>query len=175
MTWIRKSWKDNHHKGGNTDSPNKVFTVQLFCHTSAPNKQPFTACDHGHIHLIEFTHTCNYYSRADYYFFCWAPDAATINFEGSYYSGCGFYLNIYSTHRFSITTCYAYYHILPKISPIPSLTSKVLTQVFLPHSKSMPPSSKKFIISKMNTWQIDKNTVIGSLNSLSPSFVSSSC
>ena len=58
--------------------------MAIFCHAFAQNKLSFTACDHGHTHLIEFSHACGYY---------FTELQVWLLFEGGYYSGCGFYLN----------------------------------------------------------------------------------
>ena len=44
----------------------------VFYHGFALNKLAHSTCDRDHTHLIEFAHACGYY------FFRWAPGAATI-------------------------------------------------------------------------------------------------
>ena len=58
------------------------------------------------------------------------------------------------------------YRILPKISPLPSLTSKFLHRYFYLIYKPPPPHCKKCTVSKNERLAIDKNAVIRSLNGL---------
>ena len=39
----------------------------IFCHVFASNRRSFMACEHGHTHLIVFTHACGYYSGCGFY------------------------------------------------------------------------------------------------------------
>ena len=63
--------------------------------SAMPNKQLFTACNRGHIHWIEFTHVCGYYSRVAAVSFIELQ--VWLLFEGGYCSGCSFYLHEYGT------------------------------------------------------------------------------
>ena len=69
-------------------------------HVSALNERLCTTCDRSHTHLIVYVHVCGYYSRAATIIF--GELQVRLLFEGSYYSGCGFYSNKYG--RFSLLT-----------------------------------------------------------------------
>ena len=69
----------------------------VFCRAFASNWRSFMACKCGHTHLIVFTHACGYYLRAATIFL--AELQVRLLFEGSYYSGCGFYSNKYGISK----------------------------------------------------------------------------
>ena len=60
-------------------------------------ERSFTACNHGHTHLIAWVHACvQLQLEGKYSFFHWAPAAATIWVQLLF--GVSFYLNKYGTY-----------------------------------------------------------------------------